>query len=224
MMNNETIVSSIKQLCKDNNMTVTQLEKEVGMSQGLVSKWKDKVPSLDKIIDIADYFHVTLDEVVGRKVKPDDDFLNVLLQFTSNNNISWNKRTDEDENVKLYLDPYYGDCILLTYQNQNDYTEIVQNVESVMYYTEFDLGYICIYARYKTLKSIAPDCLNLFIQPDDDSELILQEYETNELLTLWLKILSKMNYGAPDEIRAANLKQLFINQAKALKGDFGAEE
>ena len=34
-MNNENIVKSIKNLCKENNITIGQLEKEVGLSQGL---------------------------------------------------------------------------------------------------------------------------------------------------------------------------------------------
>ena len=86
-MDNNIIVNSIKKLCKDKNITVSQLEKKIGLSQGLVSKWINTTPSLDKIVDIADYFHVSLDEVVG--YKQDDIFLNILHDLTNNRKIKW---------------------------------------------------------------------------------------------------------------------------------------
>ena len=66
-MNNERMIETIRELCKKNNITPTKLEEELGFSQGLISRWKDKTPNIDRIIDIADYFHVSLDEVVGYK-------------------------------------------------------------------------------------------------------------------------------------------------------------
>ena len=99
-MNNENIVKSIKNLCKENNITIGQLEKKVGLSQGLVSKWKDKTPSLDKIVDIADYFNVTLDEVIGRTNNLKDDFLQMLYRQTSSCILKWNVLDDSaDQNI-----------------------------------------------------------------------------------------------------------------------------
>ena len=81
-MNNEKIVNSIKKLCKKHNITANQLECEVGLSQGLISRWLKTTPSLDKIINIADYFNVSLDEVIGRKkngLKQNKFFINQIF-------------------------------------------------------------------------------------------------------------------------------------------------
>ena len=95
-MDNELMVKSIKELCKNNNITVSQLESELKFSPSLISRWKDKTPSIDKIVDIADYFHVTLDEVVGRTLKIDsmvsDEFINILYSMT------------EDKSIIFYLE------------------------------------------------------------------------------------------------------------------------
>lgn len=38
----DKIVKSIKKLCVKNNINLSRLEKNVGLSQGLISKWKTK--------------------------------------------------------------------------------------------------------------------------------------------------------------------------------------
>ncbi len=60
------IYSRIKELCADNNITINRLETEMGMSMGAISKWKHTVsPTIDKISRIANYFHVSIDYIVG---------------------------------------------------------------------------------------------------------------------------------------------------------------
>ena len=82
-MINEQIVNSIKNLCKEHNITVTKLEETLGMSQGLIGRWNKSDPSLSKIIDIADYFKISLDEVVGYNNFVNDKFIEKLLSQTS---------------------------------------------------------------------------------------------------------------------------------------------
>lgn len=61
-MNNELLVSNIKKCCKKNNITVTQLEKEINVSQGLIGRWlkPDSKPSLEIIDSLASYFNIPL--------------------------------------------------------------------------------------------------------------------------------------------------------------------
>lgn len=196
-MDNELIVSSIKQLCKSNNITVTQLEKEVGMSQGLISKWKDKTPSLDKIIDIANYFHVTLDEVVGHSLNINDDFFNKLYIETSNNSIKWISHKKAQElgyKVKQYSIMHNDD--ICTESN---------------YVFQFWKGYIVLYAFYEHGKILSPQQLYLFIQPSDVSNLMEQEYKHDHLLKLWTKVLNSLD-EAPDEVKVEDFKNSFINE------------
>ena len=208
-MDNELIVSSIKQLCKSNNITVTQLEKEVGMSQGLVSKWKDKVPSLDKVIDIADYFHVTLDEVVGYNQNVDDEFLNKLYNETSKGNIKWisyKKALDLKYQIKKYN--MYSD-------GQKIYDEDIYSETNYIF--KFDSGYVIMYSFYERSKLLKPKFLYLFIQPSENSDLIEQDYEYNDLLKLWTKILNSLGEDMPDEVKVEDFKNNFLNNKFSYK-------
>ena len=51
----------IKTLCDEKGISVTTLEKEVGLSNGSIGKWKGSVPKVDSLKLVADYFEVTVD-------------------------------------------------------------------------------------------------------------------------------------------------------------------
>ena len=211
-MDNELIVSSIKQLCKSNNITVTQLEKEVRMSQGLISKWKDKTPSLDKIIDIADYFHIPLDEVVGRDINTNDDFFNLLIELTQDKKILW-----ETPSELAISQGIFSTAAKIPEINMSNTYDMKFHSQSI-YICVFNDGFITIYSFYKNNKILNPIKLKLFIQPYYDSELIQQEYTHNELLYLWVKILNNLK-NVPDEVKAQNFKNDFIKKYQESKKD-----
>lgn len=64
----------VKGLCRLNNMSLSQLEKELAFSKGQIGKWKKSAPSVDKITLVADYFDVSIDYLVGRKEYENADF------------------------------------------------------------------------------------------------------------------------------------------------------
>lgn len=59
--------NKIKTLCKKNNVSITRVEKETGLSNGAIGKWKDSIPTVDKLKKVADYFGVTIDELLEEK-------------------------------------------------------------------------------------------------------------------------------------------------------------
>ena len=60
------IFTRIKELCAENNITINKLESELGMSQYSIGRWKSSTsPTIDKISKIAEYFHVSIDYLVG---------------------------------------------------------------------------------------------------------------------------------------------------------------
>lgn len=195
-MDNNIIVDSIKKLCKDKNITVSQLEKEIGLSQGLVSKWMNTTPSLDKIVDIADYFRVTLDEVVG--YKQDDIFLNMLHDLTNSKKIRWS--IIKKDYVKV---AHIKKAFPFEAYDEEKYTE-------KSYFTQYKGGYIIIYAFYENGKLINPDELSLYIQPSEAQlEYAWQDYSTYDLKPLWLDILSNMD-KVPVEVKAEEFKNNFV--------------
>lgn len=58
------MLNEIKRLCKSNHASVCKLERETGLSQGSISRWDVNIPSVDKVKKVADYFGVTVDELL----------------------------------------------------------------------------------------------------------------------------------------------------------------
>lgn len=56
--------SKVKELCKQKNISVSELESELKFSRGSLCKWNVNVPSITKVKAVADYFHVTVDELL----------------------------------------------------------------------------------------------------------------------------------------------------------------
>lgn len=91
-MANESLIDNIKSLCKDKNITISQLEKEIGFGAGLISRWAKSDPSLSKIISIADFFNTDMDTLVGRNKQQNieqEELLPLLIQMTEYKSITW---------------------------------------------------------------------------------------------------------------------------------------
>lgn len=56
-----TFYERLESLRKEAKISQGKLEKELGFSNGLISKWKNSVPSHDRLKKVADYFGVTPD-------------------------------------------------------------------------------------------------------------------------------------------------------------------
>lgn len=54
------LYKKIKDLCCDEHISVSQLEKTLGFSRGSIDKWKSSVPSADKLQKVAEHFNVTI--------------------------------------------------------------------------------------------------------------------------------------------------------------------
>jgi len=61
----ESVKDRVKRLCQENGITVQQLEKQIGLSNGTISKWDRYNPRMDKLQLVADYFSVTTDYLTG---------------------------------------------------------------------------------------------------------------------------------------------------------------
>lgn len=62
-----TLKDRIKELCKKNNISMNQLEKELGFGVGYISKLGNTTPNTKKIQLIADYFNVSVDYLMNGK-------------------------------------------------------------------------------------------------------------------------------------------------------------
>lgn len=58
------IYENIKRLCERRGISVSRLEKEAGLGNGVVARWATGNPRLDLIKKVADYFGVTVDDLM----------------------------------------------------------------------------------------------------------------------------------------------------------------
>lgn len=60
----------IRELAKERKISVRELEKRLGYSNGYFSKWKTVSPNSDGLAKVADYFNVSVDYLLGRTDNP----------------------------------------------------------------------------------------------------------------------------------------------------------
>lgn len=70
------LYQKIELLCKNKGVKIADLARNTGINKTVFSELKNgrtKTLSMDKLIVVADYFDVSLDELVGRKRKTPDE-------------------------------------------------------------------------------------------------------------------------------------------------------
>lgn len=65
------ILDHIRALCAARGVTIKQLERETGISNGTISRWDDSYPRVDNLKTVADFFGVTVDELLTER-DPDE--------------------------------------------------------------------------------------------------------------------------------------------------------
>lgn len=202
-MDNELLVKSIKNICQINNISVSQLENKLGFSPSLISRWNKTSPSLDKIVDIADYFHVSLDEVVGRTLTPKNNlttqFIDRLYKATELNQLNW-------ENCSEKVDDLQDD--------ENIAIEDGGYQKSELFIAQYNNGSFWLYSQYDKNKGVIEEIdVQIFIQPEKNiNNLVIQEGDEEKLNNLWLYLHTKF-YGTLDEIKAEELKNIFMQKS-----------
>lgn len=71
-----SLYENIDALCKRNNICAAELARQIGQNNSMFTDLKTgrkKTLSIDVLILIADYFEVSLDDLVGRKRKTSDE-------------------------------------------------------------------------------------------------------------------------------------------------------
>jgi len=59
------IFANISALCKKNKISISKLERELGMGNATIRGWEKSSPTVDRLKLVADYFGVSLDELLS---------------------------------------------------------------------------------------------------------------------------------------------------------------
>ncbi|KRL84031.1 helix-turn-helix domain-containing protein [Ligilactobacillus apodemi] len=67
----ETVFDRIKNLADSRGKSIVDVEADLGLSKNYLYKWKKSAPNSTKLIEVADYFNVSTDYLLGRKKTKD---------------------------------------------------------------------------------------------------------------------------------------------------------
>lgn len=59
------LVERIQSLCKQKGTTLCAVERELGIGNGVIAKWANSSPRVASVKKVADYFGVTVDELLS---------------------------------------------------------------------------------------------------------------------------------------------------------------
>lgn len=104
-----TIKDIIRLKCKSKGISLPKLEETLGFGAGTISKWDKSAPSIDKLSKVANYFEITIDELIGdsfgshtTKISPKDQ--RDLSEFLNNTEIMFDgelHQLDDEDRDKL---------------------------------------------------------------------------------------------------------------------------
>lgn len=60
------LLDNIKRLCEQRNVSIWALGKAIGAGNGTIGKWDASSPRVETIKKVADYFGVTVDELLSK--------------------------------------------------------------------------------------------------------------------------------------------------------------
>lgn len=91
------VYERIKDLCEDNNMTVSSLSQLLQFGKSTISRWRnDNTPNTSQLVKIADYFNVSIDYLLGRtdikKFEEDDEDMLLIRRIKQNMSQEENKK------------------------------------------------------------------------------------------------------------------------------------
>lgn len=215
-MDKEILVNNIRNTCKKRGIQISQLEKDLNFGSGLISRWVKTEPALSKVVDVALYLHVSVDSLIEYQRLEDNKFLSQLISATEDHTVVWHAYSDEvDFEPKEYT---MDDIIGTEDMDMMQYQEFLDKHREISYYAKIESGYISIYGCYEYHNVVDPSEIQIFIQPTLDAELVRQNYTTEQLKPLWLKVLCTLGKEAPDAIKAEEIKNNFmINYEERLK-------
>ena len=59
------IFTNVSNLCRSRGISIARLEKEVGLGNSTIRGWVNSSPTVEKLKAVADYFGVTVDDLLS---------------------------------------------------------------------------------------------------------------------------------------------------------------
>lgn len=91
------LVQRIKDLSDEKHITIAELEREAGISNGQIRRWGGSSPKVENLEKVADYFNVSTDYLLGRSsTTVNINGTNSGMAGSNNGTLTINNRDKED--------------------------------------------------------------------------------------------------------------------------------
>lgn len=64
------VLDNIMKLCKEKGVSIARLERETGIGNGTVARWGMSSPTVENVRKVANYFGVTVDDLISETPTP----------------------------------------------------------------------------------------------------------------------------------------------------------
>nr|DAS81885.1 MAG TPA: repressor protein [Caudoviricetes sp.] len=61
------IYEKVKRICKERKISIFQLERNCGIGNGTIGRWRNSKPNTETIKKVADYLRLSVDELLEEK-------------------------------------------------------------------------------------------------------------------------------------------------------------
>lgn len=196
-MINEALLSNIKELCKKNNISVADLEKKLGIGAGTISRWNKANPSFDKIMAIAHFFNVSIDELSGYRteINPQNNISNETAQIidyltkkameSNENQCFWQDYRRRPDNFELVIDE-------LPSMNPDEKPDMIPEMSRLFYaYDEIENYLLEVFYCMNKYCDVETH-IHLYLVPDESERPELECDDKQALQQLYVVIVDKM--------------------------------
>lgn len=212
-MNNEVLLSRIRELCKKNNITIANLEKRMRMGTGTISRWNKANPSFDKIVSIAQYFKVSIDYLAGYDVdydasmNLDEDTLKIidyLLEMTTQ--VEGDESFWHDYKADKHVEFLASDLPSMSKDNE-DMSKLLYARDEIGSYLLEVVYLLNEFYDYKTQ-------IRLYLVSDESLIPILECGNKDALQSLWIAAIKRLEML---EVQQDAMERVKIQRDKIIK-------
>lgn len=105
MSGNQKLLDNVKELAYSHNISLAELERRLGFSNGSIRRWGVNTPGVDRIKKVADFFDVSTNYLLGRDDGGNLSIDELVKRLTYNDkHITDHQRQVIAAIVKSYLD------------------------------------------------------------------------------------------------------------------------
>lgn len=102
-----TVLERIKSLAKKRDVTIKELSEIIGLSENSIYKWKTAKPKADDLAKIADYFHVSVDYLLGREEKSEKTLDETMTAYGFSDSLKQSIKSTENYSGKPLTEENY---------------------------------------------------------------------------------------------------------------------